>query len=51
MLFTVLISIFFIALAFYADVTLSSLVTIMEQEFGANFVNRVHIFINADPKV
>lgn len=51
MLFTVIISLFFVGLSFLADITISNIVTTMESEFGANFINNLHIFMNAAPEV
>jgi hypothetical protein len=48
MLFTVLISLFVIALAFFIDVTISNILINMEDAFGASFVNQLHIFMNAE---
>jgi len=39
---------FFITLCFLVDVAISSLVGIMHEEFGDNFINQLHIFINAE---
>jgi len=51
MLFTVLISFSFITLCFLVDVSISHLIAIMEEEFGDNFINKLHIFINAETTV
>jgi len=48
MLFTVLISCFVIGISFFIDITISKIVNTMEQEFGSNFVNRLHILMNAN---
>ena len=50
MLFTVLISCFIIGVAFMIDITNSKIVDKMTKEFGRNFVNELHIFVNADDK-
>ena len=50
MLFTVLISCFIIGTAFMIDITNSKIVNKMTQDFGRNFVNELHIFVNADDK-
>ena len=51
MLFTVLISIIFITSCFITDINISSLIAIMEEEFGDNFINQLHIFLNAEATV
>jgi len=51
MLFTVIISLFVIGLSFIIDMSISSIVKSMESNFGGNFVNKLHIFMNADDAV
>lgn len=39
-----------IGIAFFIDITISKIVHSMEIEFGGNFINRLHVFMNADDK-